>query len=886
MRATTGCFMRTLHSNLSVFFFGIELFKRSWLCGTLRVLTLHMVAQMPTFKTDPNMTLTDLKALLTEDIKRARENNNTQDNCGHLTRYVIELIKYYYNLSTIKPSTPSTAASNNASTSAMLTYNNQGGVIASSAQRAASGLNAILPEPPRITADLTDASNLQVTYDLSNPPQALEKIPVSNKDLSQQLKNHAALQGQIIFGEIALVSKYANSPGHVLAFITDSKDIVYIDAQLYNGHEKKGVPCFETIETQYAFERHIQNQVTFQSNCFYLVYGTLNHPIAAAAEIHIKAEAPAAAVAAPAAPAENNNHGTDIFMRFPPTMMPHDIWDYLQRSHDNKIINLTPDLSIEHIGSLSALKEFKMVLLHCALSQDQAAAAVTALEPGVRILIDGYMPINSVVDVARALKPGGILCLPPNISEGDIQDITAVLKEGTVISWSLMMEQPKIQLLSSSLKPGCSIFVPTQSEIERVRVTVAALPAACGTLSIPAHSLNTIQAMASSLQKDRIFLLHRSMSHEQLQTAASALQPGCVLSIPGPRRGELMPIDELLSAVTYLREGARILLHPDIPTLHIRYAVSNLKSGRILCLQAAMGRKKLRAAAEDLSAGAGVLLYPELNIVQIKDITGSLKQGFDVFLHPAMPIPNIQAAAATLKPDSRLCLSPDMSVDQLQAISELKIDRAVLLHQNLSEEQIKVITSSLQLGTRVLLHPEMAIEHIPNAVAAVKPGCVLLLDQKMEIPKIQATASGLNLGGLLELDPHMLLEDKLRAAASALQPGRVLSLNPLPSKEKITLLIDNLAPGVSLMLKKSCAIQDFLNVRDIILSRKGANSGINILMEGHNPNEALTLSPPADPRQPNHKRTHEHAFFGAEHARGEEKESDNPRPNPGGSSLN
>jgi len=88
----------------------------------------------------------------------------------------------------------------------------------------------------------------------------------------------------------------------------------------------------------------------------------------------------------------------------------------------------------------------------------------------------------------------------------------------------------------------------------------------------------------------------------------------------------------------------------------------------------------------------------------------------------------------------------------------------------------------------------MALENIPAAVAAVEPGCVLLLDQNMEIPQIQAAAAGLNVGGLLELDPNMLIKTKLQAVANALQPGRVLSLHPLNSKEKITVLVDNLTP--------------------------------------------------------------------------------------------
>jgi len=83
-----------------------------------------------------------------------------------------------------------------------------------------------------------------------------------------------------------------------------------------------------------------------------------------------------------------------------------------------------------------------------------------------------------------------------------------------------------------------------------------------------------------------------------------------------------------------------------------------------------------------------------------------------------------------------------------------------------------------------------------------------------------------------------------------------------------------------MMLKKTCSLQDFLDVREIIFSRRGLNSGINILMEGHNPSEALTLANPELPPQPNNKRNHDLAFFGADHAGGEEKECDNPRSNP------
>jgi hypothetical protein len=838
-----------------------------------------MVTQMPTIKQDPNMTLADLKALLTEDIKGARENNNTQDNCGHLTRYVIELIKYYYNMSATKPSIPSTAASNNASTTAALGYNGRGEVVASSALRAVSGLNAILPEPPKITADLTDLSHPQVTYDLSNPPQAVDKTPVSNKDLSHQLKNLAASQGKIIFGEIALASSDGNRPGHVLAFITDGKDIICIDAQRYNGQTKTGEPCFEALETQYTFEQRIPNQVTFQSNCFYLVYGSLNHPVAvaaaaAAAEIHVKVEEPAVAVAAPA------NHATDDFFQFPPAITPNEIWQYLSYSHQHEIILLTPDLSIDHIKNFCALKEFKTVLLHHALLNEQIEAAANALGAERLISIHPEMPINKVLAAAHALQPGRILSLPSNISEDNIQAITAALKKETVISWDPNMARSKIQLLLPYLKPGCSIFIPARSKREKTQAAAAALPEKYSILSSPAHSLDTIQAMASSLKKDRVFLLHRHMSENQVKVAAAALQPERVLSLPMTGILHGMNPSAICSAVTNLSKGAHLLLHPDMLTADLRSAVFYLKPGRVLCVQPEMGRKKLRAAAEDLPPGTGVLLYPGMIVEKIQDVTGSLRPNIDVFLHPAMSVPEIQATTASLKAGNPLCLSPEMTIEQLHSIYELKANRTVLLHPNLSEDQIKIITAALNPGTRVLLHPEMTLESIPAAVAAIEPGCVLLLDEDMETPKIKSAVGGLNVGGLLELDPKMLLYVKLEAAASALQPGRVLSLNPLPSKEKITFLVDNLTPGVNITIHKASSIQDFLDVREIIFSRKGPNSGINILMEGHNPNEALTLAPSEPPPQNNNKRNRDLAFFGADYAGGEEKASDNPNSNP------
>ncbi|MDF1683581.1 MAG: hypothetical protein P1U36_02885 [Legionellaceae bacterium] len=496
----------------------------------------------PNIKTEHSLTLADLKECLIRDIKMARDGDNTQDNCGHLTAYILGLIKYYHGLQATKPPPPSSANSSDGSTDAMLTRDRSKHVTASSAVRSAHGLNSTLPDQPII--DLNNTRYPLGIDDYSNPTKIVAKTKVSNTVLTQTLKTEATKKNKMLFGEIALASQAVNRPGHLLAFVATSEAVFYIDAQFYDGIDKTGAPCFDDICAKYQFsDIRIHNQIKFQPECFYLTYGTIENNLQSTTDYShmlIKEE--------PKEPTRSTSAAD-----------PSSTTSMQQRHaagtfKPNTILRLESTLSIEKIQTaVASLTPDASLFLHPRLSIEQIQTAAAALKSGDRLCLDSMFSIQQIDTAAASLTPDAYLFLYSELSIQQIKTAAAALKSGARLCLDSMFSIQQIKTAAASLNQGADLLLHPRLSIQQIETATTALKPGAHLLLCPELSIEAIQAAAAALKPSAVLRLDRELSIEQLEAVGSALAPGAIINLCGlDKEKNLAPLINSLPSSTRL----------------------------------------------------------------------------------------------------------------------------------------------------------------------------------------------------------------------------------------------------------------------------------------------------------------------------------------------
>lgn len=484
---------------------------------------------MPTesmVKVEHTLSIEDLKRLLEDDIKTARNGDNTQNNCGHLTAYVIQLIQYYYGIRGTKPPAPSLSSSSDKSTRTLVATDNNGHIISSAAERSLHGLNSLLPDDP--TIDLRNERHAPSGLeDYSEPSETVEKTRVSITALSNTLKNEARRKNKVLFGEVAFAACNTNTSGHVLTFIASDEEVLYIDPQLYNGIEKNGNFLFDDIDMQYSFpNRRKRGQTTFQNDCFYMVYGTVR--TVKDASIVVKEE-PLGEMPQPT-PDEN------IRYRFPSR------------------VELRPTYSTEEVKAIAARLDpyCFLQILSPACSVEQIQAAIHALDPRVRLILSPECSVEQIQAAVKALKSDSVIC--SEFSEEQISAAAAALEPGAKLTVDRCWSTEQVKAAASALKPGVEFHFstspgPTQKQINGV----ASLNPGAILVLEPIFKIEQIQTIVSELKPNTVFLLHPNYKEPKAIAAASALPPGAILYIPSGAR-----LSSVKATIDALQPGVKI----------------------------------------------------------------------------------------------------------------------------------------------------------------------------------------------------------------------------------------------------------------------------------------------------------------------------------------
>lgn len=210
------------------------------------------------FETKTLISIRTLAEQLVDDIKIARKNNNSQNNCAHLTRYLLQLLDHYV-YSEEKPTQKPSTSSSRSMINTVVNIKNVNGI---DVVWDAFALRA----SPSLSLQQIDTENYTNNEQIPKTPVELDQ-----DDLNAILRKEAQKIGDIVYGEIGLASVKVNKAGHQFVFLADEREVIYIDAQLYDGIKKEGNPLFTDIRKKFYFRGdQAPGNNQFSTRCFYL----------------------------------------------------------------------------------------------------------------------------------------------------------------------------------------------------------------------------------------------------------------------------------------------------------------------------------------------------------------------------------------------------------------------------------------------------------------------------------------------------------------------------------------------------------------------------------------------------------------------------------------
>ncbi len=141
---------------------------------------------------------------------------------------------------------------------------------------------------------------------------------VHYRQMNAVLQQAAQHNGGIVYGCIFTAPPMMDSvqeiqSGHTLAFYAMSQQVLYIDAQLYDGMTQQGIPIFTQLDDVYNFKSQVKhsNRRIFEDYCAFQIFNQLDPKLLP--YVQIKVPAPPNAPGSHAVDNRLSSHPASLF---------------------------------------------------------------------------------------------------------------------------------------------------------------------------------------------------------------------------------------------------------------------------------------------------------------------------------------------------------------------------------------------------------------------------------------------------------------------------------------------------------------------------------------------------------------------------------------------